>query len=82
MLTLQLNERDEKISQAGSETKIQSKISKAKTIVMKQLKSAFKRKEGKLNLNYKGVYYISLVLSSADNDDPLLSSIKHSSGIQ
>ena len=50
MLTLQLNERDEKISQAGSETKMQSKISKAKTIVIKQFKSAFKRKEGELKV--------------------------------
>ena len=50
MLTLQLSERDETISRTGSEVKMQSKISKAKTIVINQLKSAFKRKEGKLKL--------------------------------
>lgn len=50
LLTLQVSERDEKINQMESELrgniKMQTKVNKARTFVMEQLKSAFKRKKG------------------------------------
>ena len=61
-LTLPECERDEKISQIESELrdkiKMQSTMSKARTFVMKQFRSVFKQKKGKLNLYYKRDFII------------------------